>query len=189
MSFLKELSRKNPKFAPVVSTLVCVGIGWERAKSFAEAQQANPPANGESKTESESAKAKEQGVPTEKLDLPLPTATAAASVITETSKTAPEDKKIKSSRLIQMVPLEQRAIQKFESIKTKQEACAILEGKVLTYYDAASLIVGCVQRPIEDPDLLNDLVYKQKKPLQKSLRTFTGSYHLASPGRHNRIRQ
>ncbi len=163
MSFLKELSRKNPKFAPVVSTLVCVGIGWERAKSFAEAQQTNPPANGESKTESEKSEAKEQGLATKKLDLPLPSPTAEASAIIETSKPPPEGKKNKNSRLIQMVPLEQRAIQKFESIKTKQEACAILEGKVLTYYDAASLIVGCVQRPIEDPDLLNDLVYKQRK--------------------------
>lgn len=163
MSFLKELSRKNPKFAPIVSTLVCVGIGWERVRSFAEAQQTNPPANGESKTESEKGETNAQGVPSDKLDLPLPAATAAAPMFIETDKTSVDDKKSKNARLMQRVPLEQRAIQKFESIKTKQEACALLEGKVLSYYDAASLIVKCVQRPIEDPDLLNILVYKQKK--------------------------
>jgi hypothetical protein len=169
VSFLKDLSRNNPKFAPFVGTLLCLGIGWERAHSFAQAQQkdvAPPPADN--KAETTAAKPKIENNSAEKskdkIDLPLPQAPRedkpGAGQVTD-------QKAQKRTELLQKVPLELRAVQKFDAIKTKQEACALLEGKVLTYYATASFVVGCVQRPIEDADLLNELVYKQRKTVSE----------------------
>ncbi|MBM3382158.1 MAG: hypothetical protein FJY29_06940 [Betaproteobacteria bacterium] len=167
MSFLKELSEKNPKFAPFVGTLLCLGLGWERAHSFAQAQQkeAPPPAKD---TKAEATPAAKAGNTTEKkgekIDLPLPQAPALAKPETNSEAAKATDQKTKKrSELLQKVPLELRAVQKFDAVKTKQEACMLLEGKVVTYYDTASFVSGCVQRPIEDVDLLNELVYKQRK--------------------------
>lgn len=167
MSFLKELSQKNPKFAPFVGTLLCLGLGWERAHSFAQAQQkeAPPPAKD---TKAEATPAAKAGNTTEKkgekIDLPLPQAPALAKPETNSEAAKATDQKTKKrSELLQKVPLELRAVQKFDAVKTKQEACMLLEGKVVTYYDTASFVSGCVQRPIEDVDLLNELVYKQRK--------------------------
>jgi len=167
VSFLKELSEKNPKFAPFVGTLLCLGLGWERAHSFAQAQQkeAPPPAKD---TKAEATPAAKAGNTTEKkgekIDLPLPQAPALAKPETNSEAAKATDQKTKKrSELLQKVPLELRAVQKFDAVKTKQEACMLLEGKVVTYYDTASFVSGCVQRPIEDVDLLNELVYKQRK--------------------------
>jgi hypothetical protein len=163
VSFLKELSQKNKKFAPIVSSLVCVAIGLERAKSFAQTQQGSSPATvtpsptpqaptpTSTPTPAAATKADKQ------IDLPLP-----ASKM-DKAEAPPQDTKAKRSEVQQMLPLELRALQKFQSVKTKKEACAMLEGRVVTYYDVASFIVDCLQRPVEDPDLLNDLVYSQKK--------------------------
>lgn len=161
VSFLKDLNRKNPKLSPIVSTLVCVGIGLERAKSYAEAQQAKSPVATEVKAETEVSKPTQGASIQEKIDLPLPTPPSTAGAPTKATKS--NEKTLKKNAVLQMVPLEYRAVQKYESVKTKQEACNLLEGKVVTYYDAASIVVGCTQRPIEDADLLNELVYKQKK--------------------------
>lgn len=164
MSFLKELNRKNPKLAPIVSTLVCVGVGWERAKSYAEAQQAQtnvPPPLSSANDKNSAPRPKDSAKPQEKIDLPLSKGSEPSRA--QTNASSNELPTQRQSDFFQRVPLELRAVQKFELIKTKQDACSLLEGKVVTYYDSASLVVSCVQRPIEDPDLLNDLVYKQRK--------------------------
>lgn len=163
MSALKELVKRQPKIAPIVSTLVCVGIGWERAHSFASAQQSGLDALPESPLAPAPALAQEtnsgSGAPAaaaaksaEKLDLPMPPPPA---VVKQKSKLKTD--------LLQTIPLEQRAVQKYENIKTKQQACATLEGKILTYYDSVAVVLNCQQRPVEDLDLLNELVLKQKK--------------------------
>jgi hypothetical protein len=156
VSALKELAKRQPKLAPALSTLICIAIFAERAKSFAQTQQSGmeiiPPAPEVPEDENNP-----QAAPSEsKIDLPLPP-----------SKTSSKDekKKLKKNELLEKVPLELRAAQKFEGIKTKQEACKILEGKVVTYYDSAALVSGCIQRPIEDADLLNELVFKRKRPV------------------------
>lgn len=167
VSFLKDLSRKNPKFAPFVGTVLCLGVGWERAHSFAQAQQKDTPAPpADVKKEADQVKLQKDNGSLEsqasKIDLPLPQASSSQAAKPE-APYAGDQKSKKRSELLQKVPLELRAVQKFDAIKTKQEACAILEGKVVTYYDTASFVSGCVQRPIEDADLLNELVYKQRK--------------------------
>lgn len=172
MSALKEFTKRHASFAPIVSSIICVGIGWERAKSYAQAQQTsidiipqapsalqpNAPAKDSSPApEANATKPTE----TEKIDLPIPSAPT-TSPAAPAAKTVEAPKRRKAD-ILQTVPLELRALQKFENIKTKQQACALLEGKVVTYYDSASLVVNCVQRPIEDPDLLNEIVFKQRK--------------------------
>lgn len=155
MSFLRELSQKNKNFAPIVSSLVCVAIGLERAKSFAQTQQdvaATTTTPTPVPTETSSA-----AKSSEKIDLPLPERKKGKA--DGNSLGAPSEK----GGVQQMLPLELRALQKFQTVKTRQEACNLLEGRVVTYYDVASLIVDCFQRPIEDPDLLNELVHTQKK--------------------------
>ncbi|NBW80888.1 hypothetical protein EBR21_03955 [bacterium] len=162
MSALKELAKRQPKLAPVISTLICVGIGWERAKSFAQAQQPNKE-NGTTAPENPSkASATEQTTSpavTEKLDLPLPPAPQAAAA------SEANDHNLRKKQLLHTIPLELRAVQKYENIKSKQQACGMLEGKVVTYYDSSALVVNCVQRPVEDADLLNELVFRQRKPV------------------------
>jgi hypothetical protein len=157
VSALKEFAKRQPKLAPALSTLICVAIFAERANSFAQAQQQSaldiiPPApeglTGEDNRPKKSAD--------NKIDLPLPPAKPAAKKNKE---------KPSKTDLLEKIPLEMRAVQKFEGIKTKQEACRVLEGKVVTYYDSAALVSGCIQRPIEDPDLLNELVFKRKRPV------------------------
>jgi len=164
VSFLKELSRRNPNFAPIVSTLVCVGIGWERAKSFAEAQQAPVP-NAENKPQVESNQQKAPSIG-ERIDLPLPPKEIKPrEEISKDKELTKETNKRSKAEILQTIPLELRAAQKFQNIKTKAQACQLLEGKILTYYDTASLVVSCVQHPVEDAELLNELVYKQRKPV------------------------
>lgn len=147
MSALKELTKRNPKLAPVISTVVCLGVTWERAQSFAQSQSTSPSTSDAQRPQ------------TEKIDLPIPTVRE-----TVTPKTAPETKPTRADPL-HTVPLEHRAVQKFDKVKTKQQACALVEGKIVTYYDSASLVVNCSQRPIEDGDLLNELIDKQRKPV------------------------
>lgn len=157
MSALKELVKRQPKLAPALSTLICIAIFAERAKSFAQTQEPKldiiPPAPQDTSAEDpqSSTPAAES-----KIDLPLPPAK------TDAKRDKPAGKK---TDLLEKIPLEMRAVQKFEGIKTKQEACRILEGKVVTYYDSAALVSGCVQRPVEDPELLNELVFKKKRPV------------------------
>jgi hypothetical protein len=150
VSALKELVKRQPKIAPIVSTLVCIGIGWERAHSFASAQQSGLDALPESPLGPAAAAAKGE----KKIDLPIEGGAEPAAV---------KKKIILKTDLLQTLPLEQRAVQKFENIKTKQQACAALEGKILTYYDSVAVVLNCQQRPVEDPDLLNELVLRQKK--------------------------
>jgi hypothetical protein len=162
VSALKEFAKRQPKLAPVISTLVCIGIGWERAKSFAQAQQPNKE-NGAIAPEDKAQPADSQQTTTpstaEKLDLPLPPATNPS-----TGREA-NDQALRKKQLLHTIPLELRAVQKYENIKTKQQACGMLEGKVVTYYDSSALVVNCVQRPVEDADLLNELVFRQRKPV------------------------
>lgn len=54
---------------------------------------------------------------------------------------------------------------KFDHIKTKQDACKTFEGKVVTYYDKASLVVDCKQLPIENADILNELTQRHGRAL------------------------
>ena len=61
------------------------------------------------------------------------------------------------------VPLSERFLEKFEKIKTKAEACELLEGKIVTYYDVASLVRSCKQQTIQDAELLNELVHLKNK--------------------------
>lgn len=169
MSALKELAKRQPKIAPVVSTVVCVAVCLERAHSYAQSQQpsttdvipdAPQQAAGESTPETSTpAEGAQNSSLKEKIDLPLPPAQTSPK-----TKKAPAKPAAKND-ILDKIPLELRAVQKFEGIKTKQQACTALEGKVVTYYDSAALVVGCVQRPVEDPDLLNDLVFKQRKPV------------------------
>lgn len=162
MSFLKVVSQKNPKIATVLGSIICLGVVWERAHSFAQAQQkAAPPQQPDDKAEKTHSKAHNQLTQSEKIDLPLSQTPMSDDTPSESGKTI--ERAQKRNELLQKVPLEQRAAQRFDSVKTKQEACKLLEGKVLTYYDAAAFIFKCVQRPIEDAELLNELVYKQRK--------------------------
>lgn len=167
MSALKELVKRQPKIAPIISTLVCIGIFWERAHSFASTQQKGidalpespfgpTPATAQETTADGGAPAAAAAKSVEKLDLPMPPPPAAVK----------QKSKLKTD-LLQTIPLEQRAVQKFENVKTKQQACAALEGKILTYYDSVAVVLNCQQRPVEDPDLLNELVMKQKKSVSE----------------------
>jgi hypothetical protein len=61
------------------------------------------------------------------------------------------------------IPLSEQFLSKFDKIKTKAEACELLEGKIVTYYDVASLVRGCKQQTIEDAELLNELVHLKRK--------------------------
>lgn len=179
MSALKKMSQRYPKLSSIIGTVICVAIGWERAKSFAEAQQ--PALNNRTEEAPQTAKleylaesSRQDGgastppsasEPTtvssvEKIDLPL----APSSGATPKPKPTVEKKNSKTS-ILQTIPLEHRALQKFGNIKTKQQACQVLEGKVVTYYDSATYVVNCIQRPIEDGDVLNALVFKMGKPV------------------------
>jgi len=64
-----------------------------------------------------------------------------------------------------MIPLEHRQIKKFDSVKTKKKACSLLEGRVVSYYDSSTYVRNCIQHPIEDPNLLNEMVYKKRIPV------------------------
>lgn len=153
MSALKELAKHNPKLSPIISTVICVGICWERAHSFAQAQQTAAPEAAPTATP-------EAGI-TEKIDLPLPGVNRQSK-----QQEAPQVRsKPKSADLLQTVPLELRAVQKFENIRTRQQACVALEGKIVTFYDSAALVTKCIQRPIEDADFLNELIFKKRTPV------------------------
>lgn len=134
---LKETVYK--RFANVVSTAAVVLVCAERANSFAQSQQ-NPPQGTQPIVEGE-----------ERLDLSVTGSTDAQNTAAEEG---PKDSR---------VPLSQQYLAKFENIKTKAEACALLEGKIVTYYDVASLVRGCRQQTVDDAELLNELVHLRKK--------------------------
>lgn len=158
VSFLKELAQKNQKVAPVISTVVCVAICWERAKSYAQSQTDTATAPATENTENAAA-----------LDLPPLTAETEAPTqkkkSRQSAKRAPADVATAPVQPEIMVPLEQRQIKKFNAVKTKKEACSKLEGRVLSYYDTSTYVKNCVQHPIEDPNLLNEMVYKKRIPV------------------------
>lgn len=168
MSFLRELAQKNQKVAPVVSTLVCIAIGWERAKSFAQSQNTSDSAG----TAADGSKGTEEGgvsntAKPAALDLP-PLVDQPES----TEKEKVQKQKPAKTKVVQagqtpdmMIPLEHRQIKKFDSVKTKKEACSRLEGRVLSYYDTSTFVRNCVQHPIEDANLLNEMVYKKRIPV------------------------
>ena len=168
MSFLKELARKNQKVAPVVSTIVCVAITWERAQSFAQSQKSTPEASA---TDSEQPATRPSNAdpsgPQASLDLPPLEAESEAPSQSQRKKQspAPTGAAQTAQQKEMMIPLEYRQIKKFDSVKTKKEACRRLEGRVLTYYDTSTFVKNCVQHPIEDPNLLNEMVYKKRIPV------------------------
>lgn len=134
---LKETVYK--RFANVLGTAAVVLVCAERANSFAQSQKAPPPTPAPI-VEGE-----------ERIDL--------TSTGNGDEGGAPADGGPTESR----IPLSEQFLAKFETIKTKAEACALLEGKIVTYYDVASLVRGCKQQTIEDAELLNELVHLKRK--------------------------
>jgi hypothetical protein len=168
VSFLKELARKNQKVAPVISTLVCVAITWERAQSFAQSQKNSPDTNSpntELANEVDS-RGEQNGTPAA-LDLPsLKAENEAPTRAKRKQKSSAKSERVQTTQQSEMmIPLEHRQIKKFDSVKTKKEACRRLEGQVLSYYDTSTYVLNCIQRPIEDPNLLNEMVYKKRIPV------------------------
>lgn len=168
MSFLKELARKNQKVAPVVSTLVCVAITWERANSFAQSQNTS---SDKDTVTSEQPKAPKADAVLNNAPgaLDLPPLTAERVIVDKVKNEKAKPAKAQTAQTTQqsemMIPLEHRQIKKFDSVKTKKEACSRLEGRVLTYYDTSTFVKNCVQHPIEDANLLNEMVYKKRIPV------------------------
>jgi len=75
VSFLKELAQKNQKVAPIISTVVCVAIGWERAQSYAQSQNNAADRGTTNPSPAETAgRADEKGGGAAALDLPPLTA-------------------------------------------------------------------------------------------------------------------
>jgi hypothetical protein len=158
--FLRE--KVYPKIAQWVGTLVCVAVVAERASSYAQSQSASPvPAA----TATVSATA---------TDAATVTATVTATVAPATPESLRKDQidlgvlspdedddspeKIRENQ----IPLSEKNLRKFDTIRTKEQICKLIEHKILTYYDTVSLVENCVQRPIEDPVLFNDLVMLKK---------------------------
>jgi hypothetical protein len=144
---LKETVYK--RFANVLGTAAVVLVCAERAHSFAQSQPQPQP---------QSPSAASSPAPTlvdgeERLDFPLSRDSEAPGT------SAPEGETLRESR----VPLSQRYLTQFENVKTKTEACELLEGKIVTYYDVASLVRGCKQRPVQDAEFLNELVHLRKR--------------------------
>ena len=120
----------------LAATLICA----ERAHSFA--QSAGQPA--------QSAPGSAAGVgASEKIDLGV--------IAPDRDEESPEA--IRESQ----IPLSEKGLRKFDTIRTKEQICKLVEGKIVVYYDTISLVKSCIQRPIEDAEFFNDLVNSEKK--------------------------
>lgn len=63
--------------------------------------------------------------------------------------------------------IEAQALKKFAHIRSRDEACKIFEGNIVTYTDQTALVQNCKQRNIEDPELLNELIYSYNKTINE----------------------
>jgi hypothetical protein len=61
--------------------------------------------------------------------------------------------------------IEETQLLQYEEIRDKNKACLMFEGKIVTYYDTTSFVLNCKQLDIEDPEILNELVYLGKKEI------------------------
>jgi len=146
------------KIASHVGTCAAVLICAERAQSFAQSQQATQAA---APLTSQPAAPRDGG---ERIEFSRP-----GEGNGSTAGPAEPEVETKESR----VPLSERYLEKFEVVKSKSQACELLEGRIVTYYDVASLVRGCKQHVIEDQELLNELVHhKGRKVVEVPARIY-----------------
>lgn len=104
--------------------------------------------------------------PNDRLDLEIPNSARARGTKTDGSQAdIVESNQLSSDqdRIGLRSPLEEARLKQFDRIKTKDQACKEFEGKIVTYYDQTNLIERCRQRPIEDPEFLNEMVHGRGK--------------------------
>ncbi len=163
MSFLKKWSQEHPRLTSTLSSLICVGIAVERARSFA---QSNQPAIDIPTTNvvPNQTPSKE-----ERIDLGVPNRLDESTIrgndkvdYIETGRFAGDSNKNPTQET-----LEETALKKYKSVTTRQEACRTFEGKIVTYYDISSLVQGCRQHAIEDAEMLNELVHSSHVKIEE----------------------
>jgi hypothetical protein len=61
------------------------------------------------------------------------------------------------------IPLSEKTLKKFDTIRTKEQICKLVNNKIVAYYDTVSLVENCKQRLIEDSEFFNELVLSKSK--------------------------